>query len=83
MITLQLTRAEAVKLEMFLLMTTKFRQGELKTYKKLATQKDEDGNLAFPEAKDNIEFWTEQCEMMDSIQKRIYQAMTTPQGKAD
>lgn len=83
MITLQLTHTEAVKLEMFLLMTTKFRQGELETYKKLATQVDENGNPAFPEAKDNIEFWSKQCEVMDEIQKRLYQAMTTPQGKAD
>lgn len=83
MITLQLTRKEAVKLEMFLLMTTKFRQGELETHKKLAAQVDENGNPAFPESKDNIEFWSEQCEVMDAIQKRVYEAMTTPQGKAD
>ena len=78
MITLELSRNEAVKLEMLLLMTTKFREGELATYKKLAEEKDEDGNPLFPHAEDNIEFWAEQCQMMDSIQKRIYQALTAP-----
>ncbi len=78
MITLELSRSEAVKLEMFLLMTTKFREGELAAYKKLAEEVDEDGNLLFPHAKNNIEYWTEQCVMMDSIQKRLYQALTAP-----
>ena len=83
MITIQLTHTEAVKLETFLLVTTKFRQGEFETYKKLAEEVDENGNPAFPKAADNAKFWSEQCEMMDSIQKRIYQALTTPQGKED
>ena len=78
MITLELSRSEAVKLETFLLVTTKFREGEMEAYKKLADEVDEEGNLLFPHAKGNIEYWAEQCEMMDSIQKRLYQALTAP-----
>lgn len=83
MITLELTRDEAVKLEMFLLMTTKFRQGEFEAYKKFAAQTDETGNPVFPDAQDNVKFWMEQCKTMDMIQERIHLAVTTPQRKAD
>ena len=83
MITLQLTRAEAVKLEMFLLMTTKFREGELEAHQKFAARKDENGNPTSPAAKSNVEFWTEQCKIMDSIQKRLYHELTSPPAKTE
>ncbi len=81
MITLQLTRDEAHKLETYLLISTKYRTGEADTLNELYLRLKEEGEteqVVLDKLKDNAEFWQQQCVAMDSIQQRLLQCLTTP-----
>lgn len=83
-ITLNLTRSEANKLEVYLLMSTKFRIGEAEALEKLVTQFIETESVSkevIDKTKDNAEFWREQCVVMNDIQERLLKALTTPNSK--
>ncbi|MEG1492582.1 MAG: hypothetical protein RR394_10060 [Oscillospiraceae bacterium] len=66
-----LEEKHAAKLQMFLLMTTKFREDELATWEKLANERNSDGTVKFPYAKDNADFWKETIYMISEVMKAI------------
>lgn len=80
LINLQLTREEAHKLEIYLLMTTKFRTDEAEALEKLAlTIEEENGDeVAIAKLRSNAKFWREQCEIMDAVQQRLLSLLTSP-----
>ncbi len=79
LINLQLTRDEAHKLEVYLLMSTKFRTGEADALERLAaTIEEENGDeVTVSKLRDNAKFWKEQCEVMDVIQERLQNLLTS------
>lgn len=80
MINLQLTREEAHKLEVYLLMSTRFRTGEAEALKKLATTIEEENGdeVTISKLRDNAKFWSEQCETMDAVRERLQNLLTSP-----
>lgn len=54
-----LTAEQCSKLSIYILMTTKHRQGEAEAWEKLAEEKKEDGSPKFIHAADNARFWRE------------------------
>ena len=83
MIRLELKEDDARKLEMFLLMTTKYREEQVQTYKKLLEDWGKTGDTSDETLKtlaDNTQHWTEQCEAMDDIRKKISELLTTPRA---
>lgn len=80
LINLQLTKEEAHKLEIYLLMTTRFRTGEAEALEKLAlTIEEENGDeVTVTKLRNNAKFWREQCEIMDGIQGRLQSLLTSP-----
>lgn len=85
MVRLDLTRDEARMLEMFLLMTTKYREEQVETYRKLQEDWMEHGNASektIQTLADNERHWKEQCLAMDEIRKRVSTILTTP-GEAE
>lgn len=80
LINLQLTREEAHKLEIYLLMTTRFRTGEAEALEKLAsTIEEENGDeVTVTKLRNNAKFWEEQCEIMDAVQARLQSLLTSP-----
>lgn len=57
--TITITHDQAINLEAYLLMTTKYRKGEIEEWQKLATEKTPDGNPKFPHAPNNVRYWEE------------------------
>ena len=81
MIRLELAKDDARQLEMFLLMTTKYREEQVATYKKLLEDWGKDGDTSEETLKtlaDNAQHWTEQCVVMDSIRRKVSELLTTP-----
>lgn len=81
MIRLELTDDDARKLEMFLLMTTKYRESQVETYKKLMEDWGKSGDASEETLKtlaDNEQHWMEQCVAMDGIRKKVSELLTTP-----
>ena len=54
-----LTPEQCFKLSIYILMTTKTREGEVETWKKLAEEKNEDGSAKYIHAAGNEQFWRE------------------------
>ena len=54
-----LTAEQCSKLSLYILMTTKTREGEAATWEKLAEEKKEDGSPKYIHAADNAQFWRE------------------------
>ena len=52
-----LTAEQCSKLSLYILMTTKTREGEAATWEKLAEEKKEDGSPKYIHAADNARFW--------------------------
>ena len=70
-VSITLTNAEWTKLDVFLLMTTHFREEERDTWRKLAEEKDENGDPAYPNAKGNADFWQSQIDFIAKVQTAI------------
>ena len=68
-VTLELTEEQADVLDLYLLMTTKYRKGEREAWESLAKERNEDGMLKFPNAPSNANFWKEQNETIENILK--------------
>lgn len=86
MINLQLSREEANRLEVYLLVTTRFREGEVEANEKLYKEFKE--TPFFDEAsvkkfKSNLEFWQNQCTTMDALQQRLQMLLSSPQTGKD
>ena len=52
-----LTAEQCSKLSLYILMTTKTREGEAEAWEKLAEEKKEDGSPKYIHAADNAQFW--------------------------
>lgn len=59
MSTKELTSEQRSKLSLYILMTTKTREGEAEAWEKLADEKNEDGSPKYVHAADNARFWKE------------------------
>ena len=59
------------ELTTYLLMTTKYREGELEAWKELATRVDADGQPEFPNADSNARFWEGMIAKIEGIIKAI------------
>lgn len=68
-VTLELTEEQADALDLYLLMTTKYRKGEREAWESLAKERNEDGMLKFPNAPSNANFWKEKNETIENILK--------------
>lgn len=81
MIRLELSNDEARMLEMFLLMTTQYREGQVETYQKLMEDWGKNGAASEETLKtlsDNAQHWMEQCVSMDGIRRKVSELLTTP-----
>ena len=88
MINLQLTREEANRLEVYLLVTTRFREGEVEANQKLYKEFKETPSFdekTVKKFKSNAEFWQNQCTTMDDLQQRLQTLLSSPEqtGKED
>ena len=66
-----LTAEQCSKLSLYILMTTKTREGEAATWEKLAEEKKEDGSPKYIHAADNAQFWRE----LDADLREILRAL--------
>ena len=66
-----LTNGEWSKLTTFLIMTTKYREGEAKAWAELAEEREEDGSIKYKHAASNAEFWREMIAELESIREKI------------
>lgn len=69
--TVTLTKGQWSTLTTYLLMTTKYREGEAKAWEKLAEEREEDGSIKYKNAASNAQFWRETIEMLEGIRKKI------------
>ena len=88
MINFQLTREEANRLEVYLLVTTRFREGEVEANLKLYKEFKEVpffNDKTVNKFKSNMEFWQNHCKTMDALQQRLQILLSSPQqsGKDD
>lgn len=66
-----LTAEQCSKLSLYILVTTKTREGEAATWEKLAEEKKEDGSPKYIHAADNAQFWKE----LDADLREILRAL--------
>lgn len=55
----ELTSEQRSTLSLYILITTKTREGEAEAWEKLAEERNEDGSSKFEHAADNARFWRE------------------------
>lgn len=72
-----LTVEQCSKLSLYILMTTKTREGEAATWEKLAEEKKEDGSPKYIHAADNAQFWRE----LDADLREILRAWRREHGQ--
>lgn len=66
-VNVPLTNKMREDLSCYLLMTTKYREGEKKAWENLSKEVEQDGSLKFPNAKGNIKFWEGMIEEIEAI----------------
>ena len=64
-----LTAEQCSKLSLYILMTTKTREGEAEAWEKLAEEKNEDGSAKYIHAAGNAQFWRELNEELKEIMR--------------
>lgn len=69
--SVSLTNAEWHRLVCYILMTTKYREGERKAWEHLASEVDASGAPVFPNAKANAEYWAEVDGSLELIKQKI------------
>lgn len=69
--TITLTYDEVSILSCYILMTTKYREGEAEAWDRLATETEPDGSLKFPNAKSNAKFWRDTEEQLTIIRGKL------------
>ena len=80
MVRLEMTRDEARLLEMFLLMTTKYREDQVKLYRKLLENQEkyrDVSEVTLQAYTDNAQHWMEQCDAMDGIRKKVSELLVS------
>lgn len=71
-----LTTSQAHAVQMYILMTTQYRQGEIVTFSELAREMNEGGNPRYPNAASNAEWWKKADAELNGIAERISGIMT-------
>lgn len=66
-VNVPLTNKMRGDLTCFLLMTTKYREGERNAWENLSKELEQDGTPKFPNAKGNIKFWESMIEEIETI----------------
>lgn len=66
-----LTNHQWTMLTSFLLMSTKYREGERDTWRRLSTKTNDDGTPAYKNAESNADFWEEMIQEIARIQTAI------------
>ena len=66
-----MTRGMWSQLTCYLLMTTKYREGERDTWRKLATEKNDDGTIKFTNAESNANFWDKVITDIEEVIKTV------------
>lgn len=69
--TITLTYKEISTLHCYILMTTKYREGEAEAWGKLAEETNPDKSPKFPHAASNAQFWREESEELERIMKKM------------
>ena len=62
-----LTDAQASTLSIYILITAKYRQDEIRASKTLELEKDPDGSPTFPNSSSNAEWWRNACRELEDI----------------
>lgn len=73
-----LTAEQCSKLSLYILMTTKTREGEAEAWEKLAEEKKEDGSPKYIHAADNAQFWRE----LDADLRKILRDLGSTRSRA-
>lgn len=73
---IKLTDSQASLLNFYILMTAKYREGEIEACSQLAQEKKEDGNIKYPNMKSNAEWWENAHGELSRICTAINQAET-------
>lgn len=68
---IKLSQDERMKLDIFLLMTTRYREDEMKAWEELSKEKNEDGTPVYKNAEGNARWWREFCEAIPHIRDAI------------
>ena len=66
-----LTNKQWSDLTCYILMTTKYREGERKCWEELGEEKNDDGSAKFPNAASNMAFWQEMMQSLNEISSII------------
>lgn len=66
-----LTNHQWCMLTSFLRMSTKYREGERDAWRRLSTEKNDDGTQTFKNAESNADFWEEMIQEIAGIQTVI------------
>lgn len=69
--SITLTNEEWSRLSVFFLMTSHYREEERDGWRKLAAEKDENGNPVWVHAEGNADFWQNQIDLIDKVQIAI------------
>lgn len=69
--TIELTYEEISTISCYILMTTKYREGEAEAWERLAAEKNQDGSPKFKNAKSNARFWREETEKLIAIKNKL------------
>ena len=69
--TIKLTYEEISTISCYILMTTKYREGEAEAWERLAAEKNLDGSPKFKNAKSNARFWREETEKLIAIKNKL------------
>lgn len=69
--TIELTYEEISTISCYILMTTKYREGEAEAWEQLAAEKNQDGSPKFKNAKSNARFWREETEKLIAIKNKL------------
>lgn len=69
--TVTMTNDQWNRLTMYLIMSTKYREGERDAWAKLAQEKKPDGSPTFKHAASNAEYWQEVIDDLDEIKAVI------------
>ena len=73
-VTVTLTREQANRLEVYLLMSSKHRKGEATAWDTLATEQNGDGTPKFKNAKSNADWWRETDRIMEEVYSAVSKA---------
>lgn len=68
---IKLSQDDRTRLDIFLLMTTKYRQEEMKAWEELSKEKNEDGTPVYKNAEGNARWWRELCDAIPRIKDAI------------